>query len=124
MKSTRWWIRGIKWRVFKKHNGPRMCLDGVSVDLGQWQEDLEEVRALRPGDKIWNLYTKQYDEVAKVKFIWDHFGAFKDERISTGRRLRGIPGAFIAEYVIVTNTGYYLYDPPSMLEWYRNAPSE
>jgi hypothetical protein len=101
------WYKGNSRRVFKKHL-PFICSDGVSRSFQNWEDALDEVSRLKPGDPIFNLYTKKTAKVERVTMTWRSLGTSS--------------GQYIDDFIIITDDGYYLYDPPSDLEYYRTQP--
>jgi len=102
------WFRNVSRERLRELVGEWINLDGVSRQFDRWEKVLEEVSRLKAGDKIFNLYTKQDDKVKSTHFEWSKIGE----------------GEYINEFMITTETNYYLYDPPSDLETYRiSAPT-
>lgn len=104
----RWWIKG-KYRVAKKYGSPYH--DGVGYSWKHWEAVLNEVRALKPGDVIYNCYTKQDDIVKNVVFKWmtpGHYSLKKDRFYPA--RVR-----FVDYFYIETQSNYWIYDCPSLL---------
>jgi hypothetical protein len=85
MKSNRWWIRGCSLRVLKRYlpkgkfklsfadlnTSSLVHWDGCAIRISDWEDMLEEVRALKPGDKIFNPYAKTWQKITEIEFVWD-----------------------------------------------------
>ena len=85
MKSNRWWIRGCSLRVLKRYlpkskwklsfadlnTSSLVHWDGCAIRISDWEDMLEEVRALKPGDKVFNPYRKTWQKIAEIEFVWD-----------------------------------------------------
>lgn len=119
MSNCRWWIRGVsKFRVFKK----KACTpfqDGVDFSWKGWDKEISEVRALKPGDTIWNPYHNFWDNVKKVVFVWKPITRF--EYINDDWIEKPVRGSYINEFYIETTSGYYIYESPSLMKiWCEN----
>jgi hypothetical protein len=85
MKSNRWWIRGCSLRVLKRYltkskfklsyadlnTSSLVFWDGCGIRIKDWEDMLEEVRSLKPGDRIFNPYRKTWQKVTEIEFVWD-----------------------------------------------------
>lgn len=123
MKSNRWWLRQINLRTYRKWNGYGGN-PGTTCTLDVWERMLNEVRALRPGDHIYNLMTDSYSEIKSVEFIWGKTGAniYQIPKKFDWRepvKERRIPGQAIVEFEIHTMDGRIVRECPSEAEYYR-----
>ena len=73
MKSNRWWIRGCSLRVLKRYlpKNNLVFWDGCGIHISDWEDRLEEVRELSPGDRIFNPYKNSWQKITEIEFVWD-----------------------------------------------------
>lgn len=124
MKSTRWWMRQLSTKVWKKrqykHKG-RVLLSacGTSYTLKQWEETLNEVKNLKPGDLVWNIFTKERSIVKEIVFLWRNDFRIKWRSVDDFVEYN-LPGQYIGEFQIHTTDGYILRDSPTVSEYWAN----
>lgn len=121
MKSNRWWLKNINLKTHKKWMrgwGNR----GSYYTLAEFEACLNEMRQVKPGSQIFNLFANRYSVVKKVEFFWHKTGfrLYKFDKTLDDFVERKIPGSSICEWVTHTEDGYQLSDTPSECERYKN----
>lgn len=118
-------MRNLSTKVWKKrqykHEGKVLhSACGTSYTLKQWDDALNEVRALKPGDTVWNSFTKLQTTVKEVIFLWRADKRVKFKSIEDYHEYN-LSGQYIDEFEIHTTDGYTLRDCPTDLEyWAKN----
>lgn len=99
MKSNRWWINGTKLRVLKKHG--KVYHNGTLFGWNEWEKQLNLVRTLEVGDKVYNPYLGTFTLVKKVFFRWSYKTPWDFPRLR---------GSFINHFAILDNHGYLIHE--------------
>jgi hypothetical protein len=127
MKSNRWWIRGCSLRVLKRYlpkskfklsyanmnTSSLIHQNGCAIRISDWEDMLEEVRALSPGDKIFNPYRKTWQKITEIEFVWD-----TGTRVPSHKNFVNVCDIidryqYIGGFIIYDDANYLIYDTPS-----------
>ena len=99
MKSNRWWIRGTKLRVLKKHG--KVYHNGTLFGWNEWEKQLNLVRTLKVGDKIFNPFLGSYTKVKQVSYRWSYKTPWVFPRLR---------GSCIIHFAILDDHGYLIHE--------------
>jgi hypothetical protein len=87
--------------------------DGCAFRISDWEDMLNEVRALKPGDRIFNPYRKTWQTITEIKFVWDT-GSHPASRKKLSRIFDLVSRyQYIGGFIICDDTHACIYDTPS-----------
>lgn len=87
--------------------------DGCAIRISDWEDMLEEVRALKPGDRIFNPYKNSWQKITEIKFVWDA-GSHPPSRKKLARIFDLVSRyQYIGGFIIYDDTHACIYDTPS-----------
>lgn len=114
-RHDRWWIRGANLRTLKKYFSGAYQ-DGVWFNFTEWDCELNNVRRLRPGQKILSPYMKdQWNTVKEISWGWQSIQRIRYihhlNKIVKGRAV----GQWISGFTIITEEGTLHYESPELL---------
>lgn len=104
-KNHNLFIRGCSRRVFKKHYGGRIDVDGVSYSFNDYAQLINEFKSVKVGDLIYNPYLNIFEPVKEVRFKWLHMKT----RYSNNPP-KHFPNIRFLDVVIITEKNYVIYD--------------
>jgi hypothetical protein len=127
MKSNRWWIRGCSLRVLKRYltksnfklsyadlnTSSLVFWDGCGIRIKDWEDMLEEVRSLNPGDRIFNPYKKTWQKVTEIEFVWDIGSRRSSRKKIAGKNDTIERYQYIGGFIIYDDLGDLIYHVPS-----------
>jgi hypothetical protein len=64
-KNYHQWLRGFKLRTYKKHYGNRFNIDGVEYKLDSYTRLIENHKAIKVGELIYNIYKNIWEPIKK-----------------------------------------------------------
>jgi hypothetical protein len=97
-------IRGCSKRVFKKHYGGRVNVDGYDYSFNDYSKLIKEFKSINVGDLIYNPYRNIFEPVKEVKFSWLKM------KTRYGKMPKRFPNIRFLDVVIITETDYVIYD--------------
>jgi hypothetical protein len=129
MKSNRWWIRGCSLRVLKRYltkskfklsyadlnTSSLVFWDGCGIRIKDWEDMLEEVRSLNPGDRIFNPYKKTWQKITEIEFVWDTGSRRPSHKKMASNRYFDMfeRYQYIGGFIIHDDLGDLIYNVPS-----------
>lgn len=114
---SRWWIKGKtskKIRVLRKYRR-YVSHAGTLFSLKSWEKEINSVRTLKPGDRVWNPYKSFWDEVVEVEFDWQNITHMTFKDFGHEGQCKCI-GQFVDGFRIKTVAGYWIYDSPETMQ--------
>ena len=118
------WIKGIKHKPLRtlKKNVYKPNLDGVTYPWKAWVEVMEELNKLKPGDKIWNPYLSNWDNISNIELWWSPIQRV-NTKLDTFEEKKGkCLGKWVSGFAIHTQKGYIIYDTPTTMKWWCDIP--
>lgn len=90
------WLRGCSSRVYKKHYGGRINVDGSFITLHDYTEHIKHWKKKKVGDPIFNTFRNRWEVLAKIEWRW-----YELDRLKNAKYL---------EITGVTDKGFIVYE--------------